>query len=331
MSDELWRGYSQIGKETTAGTTVAATRRMYFEIDTLMFQNQREPRPYRFATATRDNVRAFTIGPDVVAGKLSIPMDSREIVELLLLGINGGVTPVAGTAPTQTWTFTPGTTLDSATIEWHDGARGWDVGGCRVDKLKISGSANGENKVEADVFGMNITQATPTASLTEATPTFFEGWESKCYIDAFEGTPGTTQITTTLINWEVEIANNLVRQYFADNTNSVGAITISELEVTAKLLVRATSAQSLTEFNNFEAATKRLVRLEFGDNELLEGSNNTIVQVDLPGAWSAVDLGQANENSRAYELSLQYVYDPTNAFGLQIVARNDRATAWGAR
>lgn len=329
MTDELWRGYVQIGKETTAGTTVAATRRMYFKDPT--FNNEREPRPHKFATASRDNVRAFTVGPDVVSGKLKMPLDSREIIELLLMGIKGGVTAVSGTSPTETWTFVPGTSLDPATIEWYDGARGWDIGGCYVNKLKISGSANGPNMVEADIFGMNITQATLTGSLAEGVPTFLEGWESKCWIDTFGGTPGTTQISTFLVNWELEISNGLMRQYFADNTNSAGALTISEIEVAAKLTVRATAAQALTEFNNFEAATKRLVRLDFGNNEVLQGADNTFVRIDLPGAWSAVDLGQTNENSRAYELSLQYVYDVTNAFGLQIIAQNDRATAWGDR
>jgi hypothetical protein len=61
---------------------------------------------------------------------------------------------------------------------------------------------------------------------------------------------------------------------------------------------------------------------------LITGSDYEFVTVDIPGAWEAVDLGQTDENTRAYELSMQYVYDPTNAFGVQVRAQNERAAAY---
>jgi hypothetical protein len=52
------------------------------------------------------------------------------------------------------------------------------------------------------------------------------------------------------------------------------------------------------------------------------------VAIDIPGAWSAYNLGGTDGNSRVYELRLSYVYDPTNAFGLQVTAMNARTAAW---
>lgn len=326
MAGELWRQYWQIGVETTPGTNVAATRRMYFGPDSRL-SREREPRPHRFATASRDNVRAFTLGPVQVGGTLQLPLSAYEIIELLLMTIDGSVTPT-GAGVTQLWTFTPGNSLKSATVEWTDGANAWEAGGCYGDTLTIKGNANGEAMVEAEIFGMNLSSTTMTGGLTEATPDFIEGWETKLYIDAFEGTPGSTQVTGTLLNWEISIENGLARKYFAANTENAGAITISELTVSARLTFEASAAQSDTEFTNWDAATKRLVRLMFGDNDIVDGSDTAYVAVDLPGAWSAFDLGGSDENTRAYELTLQYVYDPTNAFGLQILAQNDRTAAW---
>jgi hypothetical protein len=327
MAGELWLSYFQIGKETTAGTTVAATRRMYYGVEGSSFTREREARAHRFATGSRDNVRAFTLGPQVVTGTVQQALSASEIIELLLMTIKGAVTPTgAGTA--KLWTFTPGTALDAATIEWYDGARGWDIGGCHGNSLQFTGSANGPNEVTAEIYGLNMAIATPTSSLTERVPDFIEGWETKLYVDSFAGTAGSTAISGTLVNWDISIENGLGRKYFANNTTAQGATTLGELTVNASLTFEASSATSATEFANWDAATKRLVRVEFGQNEVISGSDKKFVTIDIPGAWSAVNLAATDEGTRTYELSLQYVYDTTNAYGLQIRAQNARTAAY---
>lgn len=326
MAGELWRSVFQIGKESVAGTTVAATRKMYFSEGSRL-SRERAARPHRFMTGSRDNVRAFTLGPTVVGGTLQMSLSASEIIELLLMGIKGGVTPT-GAGAAKLWAFTPGTALDSATVEWDDGARAWEAGGCLVNKLKFSGNVKDENKVEAEIFGQNMATAALTGALAERVPDFIEGWETKLYIDAFGGTAGSTQVTGTLINWDVEIDNQLGRKYFAANTKDAGAITIGEIGIKAKLTFEASAAAAATEFSNWDGATKRLVRLDFGNNEVISGGDKKFVTIDIPGAWDAFDLGGSDEGTRVYELALQYVYDVTNAWGLQVRAQNARTTAF---
>lgn len=326
MAGELWNGQAEMGKETTAGTAVASTRQMYFNEDSRLAR-EREPRPKRFSTGSRDNIRAMTLGPEKVSGQVALPMSASEIIELLLITIKGAVTPT-GAGSAKLWTFTPSATLDAATMRWHDGARPWMAAGLRGDKLKIAGSVKGDNLVTCELFGMSMIQQALTGSLAARVPDFIEGWESKIYLDAFAGTPGSTAVTGELINWDVEISNGLARKYWANNTQAAGAVTPSPIEINAKLLFEAAPAAALTEYGNWDAVTKRLVRLEFGQNEVISGADKKFVTVDIPGAWDAVDLGQTDENTRAYELSLQYIYDTTNTFGLQIRAQNARATAW---
>lgn len=328
MAGELWRQYWQLGKETTPGTTVAATRRMYFGSDS-KGSRERAARPHKFATASRDNVRAFTLGPTEVGGDWSMPLSADELIEWLLMSIAGGVTPT-GSSP-YVWTFTPGNSLDAATAEWYDGARGWDMGGVLINKLTFEGSVEGENMVKAEPFAQNMAIATPTGSLAEGVPTFIEGWETKLFVDSFGGTPGSTQVNGTLINWNIEIDNMIERKYFAQNTLNSGALPLGELGVKAKLTFEAAPSGTATEFSNWDGATKRLVRLDFGNNDLISGSDYRYVKIDIPGAWDAVDLGGSDKGTRTYELGLQYVYDPTNAFGLQIIAQNDRSAAWADR
>lgn len=325
MAGELFNQVFEIGKETTAGTPVARTRGMYFDPDSKLSRTH-DARPHKFATGSRDNTRSFTKGPQIVEGTLSMPLSASEILEFLLMSIRGGVTPT-GTTP-KTWTFTPGTTLDPVSLGWHDGARPWLASGVIGSKLKISGNVKDATTVSLDVMGLTMTQTALTGGFAARTPDIIEGWETKLFIDSFGGTPGTTQVTGTLINWDIEIDNGLTRKYFAANTNATSAILLGEIAVTAKLTFEASPAVALTEFNNWTAGTNRLIRLDFGNNVVISGPDYYQVTVDIPGAWDAVDLGGSDEGTRTYELSLQYVYDTTNSYGLQIRAKNTRATAY---
>lgn len=331
MAGELWRSQFQVGKETTPGTPVAATRKLYFDLAGKL-DRMRTARPHKFATGSRDNVRAFTLGPQSIAGAVSQPLSASEIIELLLMGIGSGITPTqpdAGGNPTvYLWTFTPGTALQAATLEWDDGGRPWQATGMYANKLKIAGSVRDQNTVSADLLGLKMVQNALTGALGARVPDFIEGWETKLYIDSYGGTAGSTNVAGTLINWDIQIDNLLTPKQHADNVNAADGLIPGEIGITAKLLFEASKAVSLTEFNNWDAATSRLVRVEFGQNSVISTTYKKFVTVDLPGAWDKFDLGQSDEGTRAYELSLQYVYDVTNTFGLQIRAQNTRSAAW---
>lgn len=330
MPGELWRRVAQVAKEVTAGTAVPATRKAYWTDP--VFELAQESRPHSFAVGRRDNVLAHTKGPKEVSGAATMPLSSSEIIEWLLAGMKGAVVPTQpspGPDPTvYLWTFKPGDTLDAMTVEYNDGARVWIASGVNVNSMQFSGSVSGENNVSADFFARDLVAGTITPALPDRIPDFSEGWETKVYIDAHAGTPGTTVIPTTLISWEVNFNNNMAREYFADNTKAAGDISSDEMTIDARLTLRASSATALTEFNNWNADTNRLVRLEFGQNSVISTTYKRFVSIDLPGAWSAVGLGGNENNRRTYELGLQYVYDPTLAAGIQIRCQNTRAAAW---
>lgn len=328
MSGELFRSTFQLGLENPAGTPVAATRKMYFNTDGSNLSGTREPRIHRFATGNRATARAYTQGPQEAGGTVVLPLSASEIIELLLIGIKGGVTPVGAGVP-KVWTFAPDTTaLGTATVEWNDGARGLQLAGCRANTLKIAGSANGENVVTAELFGTDLTVEAITGGLPDRVPDFIEGWESKCYIDALGGTPGGTVKSDLLINWDVTFNNNLGRKKWANNTSYYDDIIVGEIGIEASLLIEAAAAQSATEYANWIAETLRLVRLEFGQNDVISGGDKKYVILDIPGAWTAFDLGQTDAGTRAYQLSLSGIYDVVNDFGLQVKCQNARAAAW---
>ena len=295
---QLWSGTQQWGKEVTAGTAVAATRKMYFRDPTLSIE--RDPRVHRFMTGTRDNVRAYTNGPVMAAGAVALPLSADEIIELLQISVQGAVTPTtpAGATLARLWTFKPAGSLDSATIEWDDGARTWQGAGYRGNELSLAGAANEENLVSVSLFGTDVIAGSLTGALSERVPSFMEGWQSRLYIDAFSATPGTTPVPGVLRNWSVQNNNNLGRVYTADNTLATNRVTSGELDLTASFTFDAFPSRALTEFNNWAAGTQRLVRLEFlGPADGIEAGANEVMTITVSGTptggtFSFLLLGQ---------------------------------------
>lgn len=441
MAGELFRSTAQVGVETTYGTPVAATRIVYLN-DQPVLTREREPRPRMFATGDRQNQRAATLGPTVVGGNIRFPLSSAEIIEWLLITLQGGVTPTTPTGATngRLWTFgSGGLTLDSATLEYNDGATAYRGYGIYGNSLTIEGSANAEAMCSVALFGIERSANALTGSLTQRVPTFIDGYETISFVDALGGTPGNTQIPSFLTQWSLTFTNNLDRKYLADNRNRMNRAVLGAMGVTAQLTIEAANAQAAIELANWDNVTKRLVTLRFGGNTAIAGEtpvnnvqtltmngtptggtivmqmlgqqftlaynsasgaaqtaiNNALaalgsgysvtvsggawpgsalvvtasgnemtgkelpaittvtnsltggttpnvsvaqttpgysgketIWVDLPGFWSAADVGGTNAGTRCYQMTLNYLYDPTNAFGFRIRCLNGRATAW---
>lgn len=323
MPGELWRGFYQAAVETTPGTPVTtATRRMYFKSPESVLSREQPPRIHRFATGGRDNIRAVTLGPIAAAGSVVIPMSANELIELLEVGLEGSVAPVS-----SAWTFRSGGTSwgtpQSMSLQWQDAANPWIESGCQVGRYRISGAKDGESSVTCELFGQNLAVATMTPAagvLAQRIPVFYEGWQSSLYIDPT--TYGSTA-AAMLLNWDVTIDNQMGRKYFGNNSLAASAITLGEIDVSAQLTVEASVAAAATEFTNWAAGTLRRVRLSFPSSAAANG-----VDVDLPGYWSAFDLGQNAGGTRVYRLTLTASYDVTSSFGLRIVCNSSRATAW---
>lgn len=299
----------------------------------LSVANEREGRPKRMAVGRRDNVRGFTSGPDVVSGTARIDMSPDELIEWLLITLEGGVAPTtpAGATLARMWEFTPGgTALDSMTTRYSDGANSWIGSGVMGNTITFEGTAAGESTVAVELFGKSRTAGPLTGGLAERTPTYLEGWQAVSYIDGFGEEPGTTAVVA-LTGWSVVIGNNLDRKYLADDDKQLNSIPIGVLDATATLTFEAAVAASMVEYGHWDTDTPRLVRLMFlGPTDGIEAGQRASIAIDIAGHWMAPDFTGEDAGTRTYQLQLQYRYDPDNQFGCRVQVVNGRATAWGA-
>lgn len=326
----LWQERIQLGKEVTPGTGVAATRIGYFETVTL--NKSRTNRTHRFKTGRRDNQVAITQGPTMVAGQLKLPAHPNEWLECLAITFGDGVitTPGGGTL-SRTHTYKPTASLTSMTLERNDGSRVYRGLGIRGAGLSIDGSVDGDSSGTFDLYGNDVdtTFSTLTAALSDRNPPFLEGWQTKVYLDALGGTPGTTLITDLLTDWSIKLANNMNRIYAAGNTQAAIATIPGELDLSSDLTFLAESTAAATELTNWNAGTPKLLRLEFIGPVAIETTIFPTIRIDIPGYWGDVDRNkEAYGAVRSYGFPLDYVYDSTLASGIVIACTCNRLTAF---
>lgn len=329
---QVWKTTFQVGKETTRGTAVAASRRMYFAPDG-MINDEGEARFYDFSTATRAQTRAATPGVVRAIGSVSQQLSYSESVELALAGIRGAVVPTqpdsVGNPTVYLWTFTEGDTLDPWTLEWDDGARAWRGLGVSIDELTYAFNVREGWTVQARLLGLDFAQNALTGALASRDPNFIEGWETKVYIDAFGGTPGTTAVDCYLVSANITYRNNLALFYAAKNSRAACDLVPGVVSVEGTLTVRASEAAALTAFNDLRAATKKMIRLETGNNTTLTGIYKGFVTLDLPGAYMSRGIGDV-DGVRTYELRYRGIYDSTAGYMFRKRLQNQRSAAYTA-
>ena len=325
MPGEIWRQRIQVGKETTAGTAVAATRIMYLDNASIKNTKTREARYHKFATGGRDNTRAYTSGAVAAGGEAKLPVSGDELLEWLLVGIQGAVTPTtpSGATLARLWTFKPSTTLDSLTMERDDASGNLSrLTGVRADQIQVAGGVGESNDATISFFAQDREDAWAgplTPALPQRDPTFLEGWQTRMWLSAFGSTPQSVLVPWgVLINWDVRIQNQLGRKYTALNTKAASAITFGELAIEATLMLEGAAATTVAELANWNSDTKRLLTLEFlGPADEIESGTNAVQTVSSTATGGTIRLTFAGQQTGtiAFNASSTVVQNALNALG----------------
>ena len=204
----------QIGVETTRGTPVAATRRMFLtEGELRIIQEAEEYNDEIQGTLARAASKP-TIWREHTEADLTMPLDFDQILLALEAGMKGGITPTqpGGAGPAELWTYTPSVTADPApkafTLEWatHDGTNeesdesSYGI----VTGFEITAGDDGLSQLVINVEARKAKASASTAAL--AVPTTLERvpvglWT--LFNDTTWGGLGGTQITEQISNIKI--------------------------------------------------------------------------------------------------------------------------------
>lgn len=325
---------TQLGKETTFGTPVAATRRVPWALQTTI-----DPHWTKVAadTGTLDNaLPPYRTGADFTA-QATGPVAYDDIINAWAALLKGGIV-ATGAGAAKTWDFNPSATVSDQyelfTFEWGDEVSGDNMQFADgiVDKLVLHYPPDmGPIKMTADWrFASLAYPTTMTGALAvDGASVWAYAADTKVYIDSVAGSIGITPITDTLHEATLTVHHNTDVKRFANGSNArfkVNGYGRGERLVEVSMTFAKTAA-ALTEFANFlnAAPQERFVVLDTTSRDIITGSTPYSHKVKFAGHWYVRTEVALGGNSAA-SLVCRHMNDTALPSPFEVIVVNKKAT-----
>jgi len=316
----------QFGKESAAahGTAVAA--------DTLLAGAEIPPvNPDRTASFPVDNLGVRAAGSRVrldqylAQNTIRIPQCYFQALPAILsCGLKGGVTPAEQTASQNDmlWAHTPSMTAtnapDSLTLEAGDDDQAYEIEYLMFERIRLAGviaQAGEESPVslEADYFGRQVTPTAFTGSISVPNMTDIVAKLSRIYIDTTWAGKGTTEKTSLLRAWELELLTGLHPKFFGSGNRYFDTHGQGKIAVMLGLTFEG-NATADAEFDKYRLGTKQAVRIQIDSGVQIGTGVNHKLTIDVWGAYqNVIALSGEDRGNNLHTAMFSGLYDPTGA------------------
>lgn len=295
----------QFGRETTAGTAVAAT---FVWPGMGAINPDIEPKNVPMNDGIFQPTNLYYV-PRLGA---VIELDPTEatfdvLPHILEMGVSVETPTQDGAGSDYIYAYamplTASNTIKSYTVEGGDNQLVQEVEYCFAESFKLTGKAAEGVMMSAKLRGRQTTDTSFTGSLT--TPTLvpsdvivFGG--SNIYVDAAGGTIGSTEKTSTLLSFELDVTTGLQAKY----TNAAKYFDFVYFNKNAyKAVLKVVYEHNATadsERDKFEAGTPSLYRLKFTGAAVgtpgTTYSNYTLI-INMSGVYTKFDRSDNDGNS----------------------------------
>lgn len=310
----------QMGKETTAGTAVAATKIWYpdgtgaVNIDPMQSQ-------FRGNRGTKTHL----VGAIQKGVGVSIPFRSNPDMgigydELVyLLNQAGGGTAGTGASADKTWTWAPSQTAADTTltytIEVGDDNQFWEFEYSFAPSFTLSAARDGMTEAEVNWVARQPTKTTKTSLTAPAVPQRIPGllWKPR-FATSQAGLAGASDQSNFLLDWQAEIQTGWVPRFYQDGNNYFGQmVQAAELKANLTMHVEST-ALAVSEFydkwNPGGAPTVDFIQLKALGPTL--GGSNYSATLQFAVIYTQVNpIASEQDGVNIYEIQAETVYDST--------------------
>ena len=333
---QKWAQKIQLGRESTAGTAVAATT-IWRGVGGMLKDNTMvTPVDELIGTVlptTRNYIGQYGGALSMAATPATyeqLPHIFEAAIKTLGTGSSDGVG--SGKIFPYTGPTTSVNTIKTYTIETGDNQQAEEMDYAFVEKFTLSAERGQAVMVSADWIGRAVTNTTFTGALSA--PTVYEilSNRSTFYIDAVGGTIGTTQVSSMLLGWELSVTTGWRPKWTLDSESVGGGREFAfhyfdrdsfSAEFTATFEHDATAvAQKAL----FRAGTPRLMRIQIPGAALTTpGTTYTYrtFRVDMAMHYTEWDVLDSDEGNSIVQVTGRVGYDPTAATGLSFVIVNE--------
>lgn len=322
------RNVLQLGREATAGTSVAAAHIWRGPFAMLEDTEEQKVLEEQIGNLFGSEV-VFTT---MYGGRLAMPeapMTFEQLTHIFDAGWMDAAPVGASTPYVRTYNDIPGTaqTLRTYTIEsgnFDASADNQVMAYSFVEEWQLSAEAGGEWMMSANWVGRQVAADTLTAALTAPTVMVALLPMTKLYIDATSGTPGSTQKSGVLMGASIRRTTGWQIVPVGDGSRLFAAIKPTKPEATFSLTLELEQDTGVSlvaaERAIWRAKTIRLFRLEIDGDDA-----NHELKLDWAGRYSAIGAYENAEGNTVVTLEGRMVYSPADSLFMKAVLTNDVA------
>lgn len=315
--------YWQAGLESTAGTPVAATRKIY-EIGPI-------PSEQRMLEYVRQSRQSFIENFDAVETAVKVEWEMEGVVNYSDLAWwaelmwKGGVSPTGAGPYTRTYNGAGASdNLKSATFEVNDGVGSFRLPYTVCTAWELSGEGGGDKAgivgLKTELLAQKLTAGhTMTASLADRDlrGTYIPFVQTQFFINSTAGTIGTTE-NGTLMKFTISGDNKVSPLYYGGDSGYFGATRREKryVEVALEILFDSTSYAEFS--TNFQTNAGRYCQIKCT-------SGTSSLTFNFYTKFEAFEYPEDGPTRRVALLG-RSIYDATLAYDWQAVLVNSVAT-----
>lgn len=318
----------RLGRESTAGTAVAATtiwRGTGVLEDTRVKEFPEEDISYLFST---DRQYEPMLGGTITMDGVATYEQLGHVFDAGIVEATPATDGTAGSGRIFTWTF-PTTAAASAvqtyTIEGGDNTRYDEMEYSFVESFSLTGAAGEAVMVSAVWQGRQVQTAAVTTAATVPAVEEILFQKGKLYIDAVTGTAGTTQQTNTWREFSLDCTTGWQAVPTGDGNTYFSFIKNIGPELTCDIVFEH-DAFADAEIDAWRAGTARLITMTFtGSAWDTAGSTYTYntLKVNMAGRWESFSGLEDTDGNDTVTGTFRAGYDATAAVAASVILAID--------
>ena len=332
----------QVGKETTDGTAVAATRRLLTKSATYRHQQTLETFEGQLSGTLARSVTSPVVTREHTQLEISTDLDFNQILLPLLSGVKGGVTPsTPGSGTARLWTFAPSQTapaVDSYTLEFvaDDGSTKQQLEAPFgvTTGFEITGGVDALPQISWSMDARKSDQSTYTSGI--ALPSMVNAFAANLRwmmtLDTTWANLGNTNINGQVYGFTWSQNPIVLPQYYLQNRDDLDFAGVEAQTRTADLSIQATLDTGGSNLYETELAakangTKRFIQMRLQGAAFASPDASLNHNIDLKGAFvhaddSMEELGPDRDGNMVVSMHLLSTYDSTSSQDIEYVVQN---------
>ena len=326
----------QVGKESTDGTAVAATRRVLTRSGTFRHLQTQEMFEGQLSGVLSRSATSPVITREASQLEISTDLDFNQVLLPLLSGVQGGVTPsTPGTGEARLWTFAPSQTapsVDPYTIEMvvDSGAAKQEIEAPFgvTTSFEITGGVDALPQITWSMDARKSVQSTYTSGIALPAVAFAANLRWQMSLDTTWANVGNTTISGQIYGFTLGQSAFVMPQ----NRSDLDFAGVEPQTRTTDLVIQATFDTGGSNLYETELAakalgSKRFIELKLQGDAFGSPDASLNHEIKVRGSFvhaddSMQDLGADRDGNSVVSLHLVSQYDPTGAVDVTYAVQN---------